>query len=298
MKRNRTFSVILFLTGVLALPVSCGKKPGGLVRFCAVGSETFSYVMDAWDHESQAEGGEPLRFEARGNGAAPLALRNGVCSMGVMSRPMDDAEMDSIVKATGKQPLAIPVAVDALVIIKNKDFPVQSLTMEQAEQLFTSPSPSMAVFGKGKASRAIRLLGLNSSVDTYRWMKEVFLNKKDFSDKVEEIPAPLMLVDDIAADPGAIGYGRLADLTPKTEAMSILSGKERVAPSSATIADRSYPAIRYIYIYVMEDYLHSENHTGRFLRYALSEKAQKILPHYGFFPLTASEMSRFARTLP
>ena len=57
--------------------------------------------------------------------------------MGPMSRPMRSEEYEPFEKKYGYHPTSFPVAVDALAVYVNKDNPVQCLTLEQLDQIFS-----------------------------------------------------------------------------------------------------------------------------------------------------------------
>ncbi len=55
-----------------------------------------------------------------------------------MSRKMKDTELAAFEQKYGYKPTAIPVAVDALAVFVHKDNPIQHLTMEQVDAIFSS----------------------------------------------------------------------------------------------------------------------------------------------------------------
>jgi len=78
-----------------------------------------------------------IELESKGSATAPPALLDGASQLGPMSRPIDSGEVANFEKKFGYAPTSTPVAVDALAVYVNKDNPLQCLTLQQVDQIFS-----------------------------------------------------------------------------------------------------------------------------------------------------------------
>ena len=78
-----------------------------------------------------------IEVDSQGSSTAPQALLDAVSQIGPMSRPMRSEEYEPFEKKYSYHPTSIPVAVDALAVFVNKDNPIQCLTIEQLDQIFS-----------------------------------------------------------------------------------------------------------------------------------------------------------------
>jgi phosphate transport system substrate-binding protein len=143
----------------------------------SVGSDTMGELMRQW-----AEGFKGLYpkitvdVDAEGSSTAPPALTEGASQLGPMSRFMEKQEADAFQSKFGYLPTSTPVAVDALAIYVNKDNPIQCLTLQQVDQIFSkdhwnSGGINIATWGDAGlsgdwASRPISLFGRNAASGT------------------------------------------------------------------------------------------------------------------------------------
>lgn len=80
--------------------------------------------------------GVNLQIQAAGSSTAPAALAAGATQLGPMSRPMKAGEIAAFIQRYGYPPLAVPVAVDALVVFVHQDNPLNRLTLSQLDAIF------------------------------------------------------------------------------------------------------------------------------------------------------------------
>jgi phosphate transport system substrate-binding protein len=112
----------------------------------------------------------------------------------------------------------------------------------------------------------------------------------EFEDRKEMMAA-------LSRDPLGIAYTGLCYATPETKPLALAenAGAPYVVPTKATVADRSYPLARTVYIYFAPDTPGGEPANPKtdpkareFLRYILSRQGQADVAHEGdYLPLTA-----------
>ena len=105
----------------------------------SVGSDTLANLMTLWAEEfKRFYPNVNIQIQAAGSSTAPPALTERTSNFGPMSREMKDNEVESFESRYGYKPTAVPVAIDALAIYVHKDNPLQGLTLEQVDAIFSA----------------------------------------------------------------------------------------------------------------------------------------------------------------
>jgi phosphate transport system substrate-binding protein len=277
----------------------------------SVGSDTMNNLMTLWAEGFKSQyPNVTIEIEGKGSSTAPPALISGSAHFGPMSRTMKDKEIDDFEKAFGYKPTAIATSIDMLAVYVHKDNPIQGLTLEQVDAIFSKTRKSGAArdivtWGdlglKGEwQDKPISLYGRNSASGTYGYFKEHALAKGDFKDTVKEQPGSSSVVQSVASDRYAIGYSgigyKTADVRTVPLGKDASSGFVEAVPENAYSG--KYPMARFLYVYVNAkpnsdlDPLRKE-----FLRYVLSKQGQEVVVKDGYFPLTARLVADGLKTL-
>jgi phosphate transport system substrate-binding protein len=302
-------ATVVFAANILGIPAAIALDPSlptyhavtgisGQIR--SVGSDTLSEEMALWakgfmDRYSEVK----VEIEAKGSATAPPALLQGASQFGPMSRPMTSEELDAFEKKYGYKVSGFRVAVDALAIYVNKDNPIQCLTLQQLDQIFSSTRKgsggrSIKTWGDvgltGEwATKPISLYGRNSISGTYEFFRALVLYGGDYKDDVKQQPGSEAVVQGVASDKFAIGYSGIGFKTDGVRAVPLASfaGGQCYGTSSEETFSGKYPIARYLYIYLNKkpsiplDALRSE-----FIKYVLSKDGQTETEKGGFYPIT------------
>ncbi|HYG63558.1 MAG TPA: phosphate ABC transporter substrate-binding protein [Thermoanaerobaculia bacterium] len=276
------------------------KTSGVSGNFNSVGSDTLNNLMTLW-----AEGFRKqypnvrIQIEGKGSSTAPPALISGTAQLGPMSRVMKSTEIDDFEKKYGYPPTPIRVAVDALAVYVNKDNPLDKLTLQQVDAVFSKGRTCGAKKAVGNwgsvgltgdwAGRPMSLYGRNSASGTYGYFKEHALCKGDFKDTVKEQPGSASVVQGVTEDKFAIGYSGIGYKTSGVKALSLAdkSGQFFEATPENALSGK-YPLSRFLYVYVNKapnkplDPLVRE-----FIKYALSQEGQQNVVKDGYVPIPA-----------
>lgn len=265
----------------------------------SIGSDTLNNLMTLW-----AEGfrslypGVKIEIEGKGSSTAPPALIAGTAHFGPMSREMKAKEMDEFEKKFGYKPARVRVAVDSLAVFVHKDNPIQCLTLQQVDAIFSKTrkggaSRDIATWGglglKGEwASKPISLYGRNSASGTYGYFKEVALFGGDFKDTVKEQPGSSAVVQGVASDRFAIGYSGIGYKTADVKAVPLAVKEGECFEATAENAYAGdYPLARFLYIYL--NYKPGEKLDplrAEFIKYVLSRQGQQVTIKDGFYPVS------------
>ena len=266
----------------------------------SIGSDTLNNLMTLWaEGYNKMYPNVKIEIEGKGSSTAPPALVAGTAQFGPMSRPMKGAEIDAFEKKYGYKPSAIRGAVDALAVFVHKDNPIQCLSLQQVDAVFSKTrkggvTKEAATWGDvgltGEwASKPISLYGRNSASGTYGYFKEVALFNGDYKDSVKEQPGSSTVVQGVASDKFAIGYSGIGYATADVRAVP-LSAKtgEKCAPATAAAAYAGdYPLARFLYIYTnVNPNQPLDPVRGEFIKYVYSKQGQEAVLKDGYFPVT------------
>ncbi|HRP95229.1 MAG TPA: phosphate ABC transporter substrate-binding protein PstS family protein [Rhodocyclaceae bacterium] len=277
----------------------------------SIGSDTLNNLMTLW-----AEGfnamypNVKIEIEGKGSSTAPPALIAGTAQFGPMSRPMKSKEIDDFEKKYGYKPTAVRSAIDALAVYVHKDNPVDCLTLQQVDAIFSKTrkgglDKDLTTWGDvglsgDWASRPISLYGRNSASGTYGYFKEVALFDGDYKDGVKEQPGSSTVVQGVASDIGGIGYSGVGYKTADVKFVKLATGpgKSCYEPNAESASSGDYPISRFLYIYVNKNPNEAlEPLRGEFIRFIYSRQGQEAVVKDGYFPvikaLADNDLNRF-----
>lgn len=277
------------------------KTAGVAGNLNSIGSDTLNNLMTFWAESfRKAYPNVNIQIEGKGSSTAPPALIAGTAQLGPMSRKMKDKEIEEFEKKFGYKPTAIGVALDSLAVYVNKDNPIDKLTLEQVDAIFSETRkreyPSdIKTWGqvglKGQwAKKPISLYGRNSASGTYGFFKEHTLDKGDYKASVKEQPGSASVVLGVTEELGAIGYSGIGYKTSGVKAVALSQkGGEFYEPTYDNVLSGKYPLGRMLYVYVAkEPNKPMDKLTAEFLKFVLSKEGQEIVIKDGYLPLTAS----------
>jgi phosphate transport system substrate-binding protein len=263
----------------------------------SIGSDTLNNLMTLW-----AEGfrgfypNVAVEVQGAGSGTAPPALVQGTAQFGPMSREMRGTEVEEFEARYGYEPTAIRGAIDALAVFVHKDNPIECLSLEQVDAIFSSTRNSGAdapinTWGEvglegDWANQPIALYGRNSASGTYGYFKQVALSDGDFRAEVREQPGSSTVIQGVGADQFAIGYSGIGYGTADVRAVPLSAGGDCFEATGENAAAGDYPLARFLYIYVNKNPNEAlDPLRGEFIRYVYSQEGQADVMRAGFFPI-------------
>ena len=265
----------------------------------SVGSDTLANLMTLWAEEfKRFYPNVNIQVQAAGSSTAPPALTERTSNFGPMSREMKDNEIEAFESRYGYKPTAVPVAIDALAVFVHKDNPIEGMTLEQIDGIFSSNqrcgyAESIVNWGQLAmqaqwARRDIQLFGRNSVSGTYGYFKEVALCDGDFKNSVNEQPGSASVVQSVGTSINGIGYSGIGYRTSNVRAVPIAADADgdfvEATPENSVAGQ--YPLARFLYVYVNKapntplPPLETE-----FLILVLSQSGQQVVIKDGYIPL-------------
>lgn len=287
------------------------QKASGIAgNLSSVGSDTLANLMTMWAEEFNREyPNVNVQIQAAGSSTAPPALTEGTSNLGPMSREMKDDELEAFEDKYGYKPTAVPVAIDALAVMVNKDNPIKGLTIPQVDAIFSTTlkcghpkdietwgDAGVAAWG----SKSIQLYGRNSVSGTYGYFKENALCKGDFKSNVNEQPGSASVVQSVATSTNGIGYSGMGYTTSGIRMVPLAKkeGQPFVEAKPENALNGTYPLTRYLYVYVNK----KPNQPlppleNEFMKMVLSKAGQQVVIKDGYIPLPAKIADKVLATL-
>ena len=181
----------------------------------------------------------------------------------------------------------IPIGREAFVFFVNKENPVNNLTIEEIQEIYSGKIKNWRkVSGKNQSIRAYQRPE-NSGSQTI--LKKIMGDIPIIKPKRETIKESMVqIIDEVAAYKNfnnAIGYSFLYYSTTivKNNEIKILS-INNIFPSRETIQDASYPFTQNIYAIYIDDDKKNKN-TEPFIKWILSRQGQELISKTGYMPI-------------
>ncbi len=267
----------------------------------SVGSDTLNNLMTLWAEEfANVYPNVNIQIQGAGTSTAPPALTEGTSNFGPMSRPMRDSEQREFEDRHGYAPTLVPVAIDMIAVYVNKDNPVEDLSLEQVDAIFSSTrscghDSDISTWGDagmsgGWANRDITIFGRNAVSGTYGFFRENALCGGDFKPTVNEQPGSSAVVRGVEQTLNGIGYSGIGYRTSGVRVVP-LNGFEATADNAAT---GDYPLARFLYVAANQHPEDGWNPMEReFFRMVLSKPGQEVVNRDGYVTLSAAAAERF-----
>ncbi len=276
-KHTSTLVGLIALTSSLAIP---SVATAGSITI--KGSDTMVLLGQRWAEDYMAKhSGTTIQVTGGGSGTGISALINGTTDICQASREMKAEEKNSLkekYKTTGQE---IPVARDGLSVYVNATNPVKQLNMDELRLIFTGKITNWKEVG-GKDAKIIVYSRENSS-GTYVFFKEHVLKNADYTPRAQSMPGTAAVVNAVAKDKNAIGYGGAA----YAKGIHVLLVKKddsspAVTPDLAHVQDGSYPLSRPLFFYLRDK---PAGEIKALVDWVLSKEGQEIVTKVGYFPV-------------
>ncbi|EPR43856.1 phosphate binding protein [Desulfovibrio sp. X2] len=261
---------LLALAAVLTLALTGSAWAGSLT---IKGSTTVLPIMQrAVEAYMKAHPDMKIDLSAGGSGEGIKALIDGTTDIAMASREMKDKEIE-LAKSKGEDPKMIIIARDAVCAIVNPNNPVQNLTVDQLQGIFSGKITDWKDVG-GNPGR-IAVISRDSSSGTFETWQEHVLKKEKVSPMALMQASSGAVMESVSKNKYAIAYDGLGYVTKDVKALKV----NGVTPSEATARDGSYPVSRSLQIYVNGE---PKGELKGFVDYLLSPAGQKDVKEAGY----------------
>jgi len=300
-------------------------RPGNTLTgtIVSVGSDTMKPLMEKWSelfHKQHS--GVVFSIEARGSGTAAAALAEGRSQVAPMSRPMEATEVAAFGERHGYAPTGIRVALDAVAVYVHRDNPIQGLTLQQLDGIY---SVGQRCGGK-RIERwdellkdwkkdPIAIVGRDKLSGTHDFFRAQAMCKGDFASHYESMSDSSHVVWKVAQASNAIGFAGVGYLTNNTRMVPLANQGDGpfvpiieenpeasdLAPEQrrfANVTSGKYPLSRLLYIYVNKPpNKRVAPLIEGFLKFVLSNDGRDAVAKSGFIPLSEATAEEQAKRL-
>ncbi|MBF0217358.1 MAG: phosphate ABC transporter substrate-binding protein [Candidatus Omnitrophica bacterium] len=284
------FKQIMIPLVSLALASSCyAAKNKNSSSIQIKGSDTMVNLVQSWAEKYMEK--NPSDFIAvtgGGSGTGLSSLISGTCDIAMSSRNIKEKEI-ALAKPKGIVPFELQVGLDGLAVVVNPSNPVDKLTLGQLSGIFTGKIGNWKEVGGHDLE--IVLLSREVNSGTHVYFKEHVIRKNDPANKDEFSPKALMLsssqaiADEVASNPGAIGYYGMGYISLKHKPVSIAANEksEYAAPIIENVLNGKYPISRPLFLYTKGE---PSGPVKKFVDFALSKEGQEIVLATDFVPVS------------
>jgi len=256
---------------------------------------------------------------------AVAGVYTGRAEIGLLGREIWPTEVQAFESVEGHSPTVIDVATGsfdvpkatfALMIFVPASNPITSLSTDQLERIFASGNRPVRTWGdlglKGDwANRPVHLYGFSVDNDKSQIFSQlVFVKGERWNSGLNEssnvagpngADAGELIVQAVAKDPDAIGISNAHYATPAVKMLALSTPEHRgpVPPTRESVASRSYPLTRAVYMVLNNDAAHPPSAAViEFMHYVLSHQGQRAVMQEGnYLPLPPGIALRQLKTL-
>ncbi len=276
MKKNYQLLLSLLILS-LSLPSTLADT------ITAKGSDTLVILAQKWAEIYMSKHPTTtIQVTGGGSGTGFAALQNRTTDLANASRQIKAKEKIACIKSFRKSPTEYKVALDGLSVYVNAANPIEHLTLDQLNRIFTGQITNWKDVGgiDGK----ITLYSRENSSGTYEFFKKNVLNGKDFDARAQTMPGTAAVLQAVGKDQSGVGYGGAAyGAGAKAIKVKQDANSPAIEPTEENVVSGRYPIWRYLYIYVNPAVDTGE--VADYLKWIRSKEGQKIVKDVGYYPL-------------
>jgi phosphate transport system substrate-binding protein len=226
--RPARWSAALFLVLSLLLAACGSSESGGLTVTGSTSVTPFAeHLAELYQH---AHPETVINIQGLGSSAGIRAALDGVAEIGMSSRDLEPEEADQLDQ--------LVIARDALAVVVNPTNPINSLTTEQIQDIFSGKIRSWDAVGG--PSSPITVVSREAGSGTFSAFEELVMRGKPIATLVLRQGSNGAIRQIVAQDPSAIGYISLGIIDPTVKGLAI----DGVEPSVAHVEAGTYQLVR------------------------------------------------------
>lgn len=220
-----------------------------------------------------------IEISGRGTAAGFSALKAGDCDIAMATHRLSAVDAKIFGEGVITRQSEHRLGMDAVAVLVHKDNPVPALTIEQVGGIFSGEISNWEQVNGPSAP--IKVFVLQDNFATSSFVKDFFLDGKDFVSSARVVDIHDLLPELVSQDPWAIGFSSIT-MANQCREMPLKPGADSgaVAPTPESIRTLAYPAGRNMYLYLKAT---TDNVYARdFVRVALGASGQETVKKFGF----------------
>ncbi|MDD8012918.1 MAG: phosphate ABC transporter substrate-binding protein [Acidobacteriota bacterium] len=289
-KKRWVFPGALICLAALLMLGGCSRQSQQANSIQIKGSDTMVNLGQAWAEEFMKTNPKvSVAVTGGGSGTGIAALLSKTCDIAELSRELKSEEI-AMAREKGFEPKQITVALDGLAVVVHPANPISQLTMDQLAAIFSGSVRNWKEIGGSDLPIVVLSREVNSGTHVY--FKEHVLRRGQKESQVEFAANALMLsssqaiADEVAQNPGAIGYYGMGYISPREKALAIAKDANSpfVRPTIENVIDKTYPISRPL---LMVTRGQAQGLVAKFLNFVLGPEGQKIVAKIDFVPVSS-----------
>lgn len=233
-----------------------GKEHDVISVTCQINSDSYGVTIKPWGS----------------NYALKFLLGDRSADIAMMSRQIGDKDIAKYPTASDLRSRNNEhvIALDAIAIIANQQESSQPVSITDLKKIFSS--------GIDADGKQFKLYSRDTKSGTYDTFEALVMNKQPISPKATFLEDSKQLVNDVASQPGALGFVSLA--AADGGGVSILpvksaKGSAVFRPNRFTIKSEDYPLTRRLYLYINQ--ATSNQKVAKFIDFVIGQEGQKVV---------------------
>ncbi|MGB1128108.1 MAG: phosphate ABC transporter substrate-binding protein [Opitutales bacterium] len=239
-----------------------------------LGAKMVPQLAEEFKAKMAAHGVE-VSFEiaAEGSSTGVASVIDGTAEIGMSSRDIKEKEVAKA-KAKGVDIKKLTMAKDGIAIIVNESNPLDSISLEEVELIFTGDVTDWS--GVSTETGTISAYTRNTSSGTYAVFQKLGMNSRDYGPDTQKMAGNEQIATEVANNPNGIGYVGLAYVgTPGVKVLPV----DGAAPE-----DPAYPLARPLY-YLINSGVALSPLANDFIGFSMSPEGQEIVNRVHFLPI-------------
>jgi phosphate transport system substrate-binding protein len=287
-KKNRLLlwagSCVLFMMAFSG----CSRQGQQASSIQIKGSDTMVNLGQAWAEEyMKAHPKVSVAVTGGGSGTGIAALMSDTCDIAELSRELNPEEV-AMAKEKGFEPKRVTVALDGLAVVVNPANPISQMTLDQLAAVFSGQVTNWRELGG--ADLPIVVLSREVNSGTHVYFKEHVLRRNQKESQAEFaatallMPSSQAIADEVAQNPGAIGYYGMGYISAKEKALAVAkdANSAYVQPTIENVVSNAYPISRPL---LMVTHGQPQGLVADFIAFVLSPAGQKVVEKLDFVPI-------------
>lgn len=273
--KNTTTLKALFVAATTALCAQATATETLVIKGSdTLGAKMVPQLAEAFKAKMQAQGVD-VAFEiaAEGSSTGVASIIDATAEIGMSSRDPKDKEVAKA-KTKGVDMKTITVAKDGIAIIVNESSPLDSISLEEIELIFSGDVTDWS--GISTQTGTISAYTRNTSSGTYAVFQKLGMSSRDYGADTQKMAGNEQIAAEVANNPNGIGYVGLAYInTPGVKVLPV----EGAAPDSP-----EYPLARPLY-YLLDGNKELSSAANDFIGFTFSPEGQAIISGVHFLPV-------------
>lgn len=267
-------AVASFLFAFFVAAVSDSKADESVLRI--EGSDRLApLVKKLGENYSQTHPDFKLELKGSAPNAAVFQLAAGKCDIALVDRPLRDEEIHRIRNTAKKEPVAIPIAMDAVVMLVHPENPLDSLTLKQVAEIWSYKVRKWPELGVPFEDKDIKRIGLEPDSGALDIIVQRSMGGKGFAKSESTKFTATDVANEVIRNKLSVGFASIGDfLTAKVLPIRLDDSSPPIKPSLETVKSRKYPLAQYLYLVFPGE---PSGTAKEFMSFAISTEGQLVV---------------------